>query len=129
MSPEGLVCRKVTFAAASAEVQVGDHRVGLYLNHWTGRERYSVDGQEVLSVRSLGLSGRRELRLPDGRLVTLDVKLFPWGRQRLLVDGRPLIESLFPHIRWMWRTATTLCAIAVALTVVTSWLWYLFPGR
>jgi hypothetical protein len=114
------VVRTRKFGGVLAEVTVGESRLGIYFSNWSGLETYSLEGREVLRVRSLALTGERRIPLGDGRVAEVEVRFFPRWSARLLVDGRIVVTNLFPHLLFWQIAMVASVSVGVLLSLLLS---------
>lgn len=110
--------RKYGLAVISAEVAVAGGRLGVFFNGWSGRETYSFDGTELLRKRSFQIIGRRRLTLPDGAQVEVCVHALPLYHISISVDGRRVVDDLFPIFGRLELAVIGLCALLGVLTAI-----------
>ena len=104
-----------------------------------GLESYSVDGKEVLRMRSLGLRGRRKFKVGEGRdehEVEIEMDVVPRAKSwifpgdliaKAYVDGVLVVEDLTPRARSKMRSVDRILnyglVIGVGILVVLGLLY------
>jgi hypothetical protein len=95
-----------------------------------GLERYSVDGKEVLRMRSLGLRGRRKFKVGKGKdehEVEIEMDVVPRTKSwifpgdwiaKAYVDGVLVVEDLTPRTRSKVRTIDRILNYGLVIGVV-----------
>ena len=86
--------------AMGSAFRVGPHHVEVVTHHWTGRETYRVDGDEVASVRNLGWHADHRFVVGEHE-VRVHGRWYPVLPVAVSVDDQPLIDDLFPQLAWL----------------------------
>ncbi len=100
------------------------HRVEIYFSRWTGLEVFTIDGAVRLRERNFAFSSVRRFEIEGATTHVLEIatKAFPWPSGHVSLDGRPIIDDLFPSER---RVGMTLCAVLLVLVAIAVGLAYL----
>jgi hypothetical protein len=106
-------------ATIAAVFALDGHRVEVRFNLLTGSEACLVDGGEVARRQSaLDYRTAHTFRLADtGKEVGITCRFWPVWPVRVVVDGQPFIDNLFPVQRALW-SGIFLGLLPAALAVV-----------